>query len=69
MIGSRNWSAVWKFEIWFVEKKKWKNFQTTLDKIKNNCYIWYVKKLNPSGLIEDWNFGITLLIMPPYVNG
>ena len=64
-----NWSADWKFEDWFVEKKKWKNFQTTLDKIKNNCYIWYVKKIKPERF--DWRlkFRHYPFIMPPYVNG
>lgn len=52
-------------------KKKWKNFQTTLDKIKNNCYIWYVKqnKIEPERFNWRLKFRHYPFIMPPYVNG
>ena len=45
MIGSRNWSAVWKFEDWFV--KKWKNFQTPIDKSKNIFIFDTSNKIEP----------------------
>ena len=59
MIGSRNWSAVWKFEDWFVKKNE-KIFKHLLTNQKTFLYLIRQTKLNPSGLIANWNFGKTI---------